>query len=100
MTADGLEVRVRATPRGGRDAVEGLETLADGRAVLKLRLRAAPEAGAANAAARRLLAKSLGRPASAVVLTAGAAARLKTFVVAGDGAALAARLAALVAQPA
>ena len=38
---DALTMRVRVTPRGGRDAVEGLDKLSDGRAVLKVRVRAA-----------------------------------------------------------
>ena len=87
-----LEVRVRVTPRGGRDALDGLDTLSDGRAVLKIRVRAAPEDGAANEAVRRTLARALGHPVSAVTLAAGAAARLKTFVVAGEGAQLAVQL--------
>ena len=33
--ADGIFVDVRLTPRGGRDAIEGIESRADGRAVLK-----------------------------------------------------------------
>jgi hypothetical protein len=85
----GLEIRVRVTPRGGRDALDGIEALSDGRAVLKLRVRAVPEDGAANEAVRRLLARTLGCPASAVRLTAGAAARVKTLLVDGDAAALA-----------
>ena len=40
--ADGIFVDVRLTPRGGRDAIEGIESRADGRAVLKARVRAAP----------------------------------------------------------
>ena len=44
----GLELRVRVTPRGGRDAIDGVEALADGRPVLKVRVRAAPADGAAN----------------------------------------------------
>lgn len=91
----GLELRVRATPRGGRDALAGVEVLADGRAVLKVRVRAAPEDGAANEAVRRVLARALGCPASAVSLAAGATARVKTFRIDGDGAALGRRLAAL-----
>jgi uncharacterized protein len=98
VTAGGLEVRVRATPRGGRDALDGIETLSDGRRALKIRVRAAPEAGAANEAARRLLAQALGQPTSAVVLTAGATARLKTFRIEGDGEALAGRLVALATE--
>ncbi|MDF2972320.1 MAG: bifunctional methylenetetrahydrofolate dehydrogenase/methenyltetrahydrofolate cyclohydrolase [Microvirga sp.] len=42
---EGLEVRVRVTPRGGRDAIDGIETLSDGRPVLKVRVRAVPEDG-------------------------------------------------------
>ncbi|MFL5336408.1 MAG: DUF167 family protein [Geminicoccaceae bacterium] len=92
---DGLEVRVRVTPRGGRDAIEGVETLADGQPVLKVRVRAAPEGGAANEGVRRLLAKALARPASAVGLEAGATARVKTYLIAGDARALAGQLALL-----
>ena len=95
VVASGVEVRVRATPRGGRDVIDGPETLADGRAVLKVRVRSAPEDGAANEAVRRVLAKALGRPASAVSLVAGAAARLKTLRVDGDPAVLCERLARL-----
>lgn len=92
---EGLEIRVRVTPKGGRDAVDGVEALSDGRPVLKVRVRAAPEDGAANEGVRRLLAKALKRPASAVSLEAGATARLKTFLVSGRGEALAQDLAAL-----
>jgi uncharacterized protein YggU (UPF0235/DUF167 family) len=92
---DGLEIHVRVTPRGGRDAIDGVDALSDGRRVLKVRVRAAPEGGAANDGVRRLLAKALRRPASAVSLEAGATARLKTFLITGDVAALAAQLALL-----
>lgn len=57
---DGLDVCLRVTPRGGRDAIVGIETLSDGRQVVKVRVRAVPEEGAANDAVRRLLAKALG----------------------------------------
>jgi uncharacterized protein YggU (UPF0235/DUF167 family) len=86
---------VRVTPRGGRDAVEGIEALSDGRPVLKIRVRAAPEEGAANEGVRRLLAKALNLPASAVRLEAGPTARLKTFLIAGEAEPLASQLAAL-----
>jgi uncharacterized protein YggU (UPF0235/DUF167 family) len=95
-----LEVRLRVTPRGGRDAIDGVEALSDGRRVLKVRVRAVPENGAANDAARRLLASALGCPVSAVDLAAGATARLKTFGVAGDPVRLAAALAAATGETA
>ncbi|MFG1417354.1 DUF167 family protein [Xanthobacter sp. V0B-10] len=88
----GIELHVRATPKGGRDALDGVALLADGRSVLKVRVRAAPEDGAATAAVARVIAQALGVPASRVVLTAGATARLKTFRVEGDPAVLAAAL--------
>jgi len=50
--ADGIFVDVRLTPRGGRDAIEGIESRADGRAVLKARVRAAPFEGEATDCAR------------------------------------------------
>ena len=89
---------MRVTPRGGRDGIDGIETLADGRRVLKVRVRAAPEEGAANEAARRVLANALRCPASAVSLAAGARVRVKLFRIAGDPAGLEAALAGLVAE--
>jgi uncharacterized protein YggU (UPF0235/DUF167 family) len=59
-----------------------METAADGRQRLKLRVRAVPEAGAANRAAAIVIAKWLGVPKSAVTLTAGDTSRAKTFFVA------------------
>ena len=81
---DGLEVRVRVTPRGGRDAIEGITALADGRRALAIRVRAVPENGAANAAVQRLIARELGLPASTVGLEAGTTARIKTFAITGE----------------
>ncbi|MEI9804305.1 MAG: DUF167 family protein [Pseudolabrys sp.] len=58
--AGGLTLAVRLTPKGGRDAIDGIETLADGRSVLKARVRAAPSEGEANDALCRLIAKAAG----------------------------------------
>lgn len=87
-TPEGLEVRVRVTPKGGRDGLDGIAQLADGRDVLKVRVRVAPEDGAANAAVGKLLAGAAGIAASQVTLVSGATARLKTFRLKGDAAAL------------
>ena len=91
---DGVEVTVRATPRGGRDAVDGVAALSDGREVLKVRVRVAPEDGAATAAVAKVVAAAAGVAASQVRLTSGATARVKTFRIAGDGPSLATKLAA------
>ncbi|MGX5733754.1 DUF167 family protein [Bosea thiooxidans] len=83
-TKEGIALAVRLTPRGGRDALDGVETLADGRAVLKARVRAAPTEGEANAALVQLLAKELRLPRSQLSIAAGATARLKTVVLEGE----------------
>ena len=89
---DGVELHVRLTPRGGRDAIDGIETLADGRKVLKARVRAVPEDGKANQALIKLIAEFCSCPSSSVSLIAGATARIKTLFIAGDGPRLAERL--------
>jgi uncharacterized protein YggU (UPF0235/DUF167 family) len=94
---DALELAVRVTPKGGRDAIEGVMALADGTCLLKVRLRAPPSGGAANAALIRLLAQALGVPQRAVSLFAGAGARIKRLKIEGPGAILAARLDAICA---
>jgi uncharacterized protein YggU (UPF0235/DUF167 family) len=92
-----LLVDVRLTPRGGRDAVEGAERLADGRAVLKARVRAVPEDGKANAALESLIAAELGIGRSQVAVVQGKTARLKTVALEGDTTRLSAGLARLLA---
>ena len=91
---DGLVLRVRVTPRSGREAIAGIHTASDGSVALAVKVRAAPEDGAANEAVCRCLAKALGRPASAVTLRAGATARIKMIAVSGEAPVLAATLAA------
>jgi uncharacterized protein (TIGR00251 family) len=94
----GLTLAVRLTPKGGRDAIDGMETLSDGRPVLKVRVRAAPSEGEANAALVGLLAKSLDVPARTVTLAAGATSRVKRVAIEGDGRLLAAKLEKLVGE--
>ena len=43
-STDGISIALRVTPRGGRDDIDGIETLANGRTVLKVRVRAIAEA--------------------------------------------------------
>jgi uncharacterized protein len=81
----GITLAVRLTPRGGRDAIDGIELLADGRRVLKVRVRAAASEGAANAALIALIAKALGVAQRDVRLVVGAAlaARLEKISAVG-----------------
>ena len=84
VIAGGIAVAVRLTPKGGRDSIDGIETLADGRAVLKARVRALPSEGEANEALCRLIAKGVGVPPRDVALIAGATARIKRLAISGD----------------
>lgn len=87
---------VRLTPKGGRDAIDGIEQRGDGRPVLKARVRAAASEGEANEALIRLLASELDVPPRNVSLLAGAAARVKRVMIAGDANELAAALERIV----
>jgi hypothetical protein len=85
---EGVSVAVRVTPRGGRDEVDGLETLANGRTVIKVRVRAIAEGGEANRAVTELLAKALGVRKAQIRILSGTTSRLKQIAIDGDGAAL------------
>ena len=74
---------VRLTPRGGRDRIDGWTTDEAGRRVLKARVAAPPVEGEANAALIRLIAKTLGRPRSAVRIVSGESARIKQVEIEG-----------------
>jgi hypothetical protein len=80
----GVSVSLRVTPRGDRDDIDGIETLANGRRVVKVRVRAIAEGGEANRAATELLAKALGVSRGSVRLLSGATSRIKQVAVDGD----------------
>ena len=89
----GLSVELQVTPGAKADRVEGVEVQADGTPVLRVRIKAPPADGKANQALVKLLAKRWGLAKSDVTLAAGATARRKRLVLAGDAEALAERLA-------
>jgi uncharacterized protein (TIGR00251 family) len=80
----GISIALRVTPRGGRDHIDGVETLANGRSVIKVRVRAIADGGEANRAVTDLLAKALGVPRARVKILSGATSRLKQIAVDGD----------------
>ncbi len=94
----GISVALRVTPRGGRDDIDGIETLADGRSVVKVRVRAVAEGGEANRAVTELLAKALHVPKARVRLLSGATSRLKQIAVDGDPRSLGEALRALTSS--
>lgn len=84
----GVRVRVRVAPKASRSVLNGVDTDADGRTYVKVRVTAAPEKGKANTAVRRLLAKSWGLAPSLLTVVSGAAVRNKTIEIEGGSAAL------------
>jgi uncharacterized protein len=87
-STEGVSIALRVTPRGGRDEIDGLETLADGRIVVKVRVRAIADGGEANRAVTELMAKALRVPKAKVRILAGATSRLKQLAIDGDPAQL------------
>jgi uncharacterized protein (TIGR00251 family) len=92
VSADGLIVTVRLTPKGGRDSIDGITRLSDGSTVLKARVAAAPTEGEANGALVRLLARRLCVAPRDVILVGGATSRIKRMLIRGDARAVAAAL--------
>ncbi len=90
-----VTIRVRLTPRGGRDRIEGWIADAKGEKRLAVRVSAAAESGKANAALVALLAEELGVAKSRVRIVSGTTARLKGIEITGDPGALTAAIAKL-----
>lgn len=90
-TGDKLLLRVRVTPKAGRDAIDGLAPTTEGPA-LKARVRAAPEDGEANAAVVACIADWLGVAKRDVAISAGHKSRVKSVVITGNPADIEQRL--------
>jgi uncharacterized protein len=83
-SADGLLVTVRLTPKAGRNSIDGMTRLSDGRAVLRARVSAAPTEGEANSALAQLIAKTLRVAPRDVTVVGGATSRIKRILIKGD----------------
>ena len=93
-----MRFRVRLTPKGGRDRIEGWWTDSAGQAALKARVAAPPEDGKANTALINLLARVLEVKKADVRIASGETSRLKTIEVDGDEKLLSARLLQVAAR--
>ncbi len=93
----GVTLSVRVSPRGGRNAVEGLAADAEGKPQLTVRVAAAPVDGEANDAVEATLARWLGVKASDVEVTGGETTRSKVVTIDGDPVALIRKLQTLTA---
>lgn len=76
-----MKLVVSIVPNSRSSEVVGWENDPRSGLVLKIRIAAPPVEGKANAAARELLAETLGLPKSAVVLERGSSSRLKMFTI-------------------
>ena len=93
----GVTLSVRVSPRGGRNAVEGLVADAEGKPQLGVRVAAAPVDGEANDAVEATLARWLGVKPREVEVTGGLTTRSKIVTIDGDPVALLRKLQALTA---
>ncbi|HXV73943.1 MAG TPA: DUF167 family protein [Sphingomonadales bacterium] len=89
---DGVVLSVRLTPGAAAERIEGLDRREGAEAALKVKVRARPEAGAANRALLALLSEKSGLQKSAFEVISGHASRRKKVLVRGDAAAIVARL--------
>ncbi len=87
-TSDGARVAVRLTPGSSANKIRGFVRAADGSTALKATVTAVPEAGKANLALLKLLAKTWKLPKTSLSVASGATARHKVVHIAGDPAAL------------
>lgn len=78
-----IRLAIKLSPGSSVERIDGWDVDADGRPVLKVRVRARPVEGEANAALLKLLAKTLGVAKSAVSLDRGGQSRLKMIRVEG-----------------
>lgn len=76
---------IKLQPGASSDRIDGWDVDAEGRPVLKVRVRARPVDGEANAALIRFLAKALGVSKSSVELARGGQSRLKIVEIASLG---------------
>ena len=93
--AAGARVSLKVTPGAGRDDVRGIEVDAADRPYLAVRVSAPPEAGKANAALIRLLARRWRIARRDLAVVSGAASRRKVLQIQGAPDALIARLEAI-----
>jgi len=91
----GVRLAVRVIPRASRTAIDGIVLDADGKPLLKVRLKAPPVDGAANKALIAFLADMLGLRKADITIRWGETGRTKLLHLAGDSAILLNRLDAL-----
>ena len=92
-----MRIRIRLTPHGRADRIDGVALAADGGRVLKVSVTAPPADNRANDALLKLLARAWRVPRRDLAIVSGATSRDKIVRIAGDPAALLARLGTAIA---
>jgi uncharacterized protein (TIGR00251 family) len=93
--ADGVRAALKVTPRAVSSGVQGIEVDGAGRGCLAVRVNAPPEAGKANAAVIKLLARRWRLPQRDLEVISGARGRRKVLQIYGAPDVLIARLQAI-----
>lgn len=90
-----VTLAVYVTPKAGKNQVVGVRTSEEGLLEVSLRVTTAPDAGAANKAMCKLLAKELGVAKSCIAIKRGETSRHKLLELDMESAALSAWVAKL-----
>lgn len=93
--AQGARAALKVTPRAASSGVQGVEVDGAGDAYLAVRVTAPPEAGKANAAVIKLLARRWRIPQRDLEVISGGSARRKVLQIHGSPDALIPRLQAI-----
>jgi uncharacterized protein (TIGR00251 family) len=80
----GVRLALKVAPRAARNELDGMVQDVEGRPLLKLRLKAPPVDGAANAALIAFLAEELGLRKADITIRSGETGRTKLLYLAGD----------------
>jgi uncharacterized protein (TIGR00251 family) len=93
--ATGARATVKGTPRASRNGVKGVAVDSAGQPHLAVRVSAPPEAGKANAALIKVLARRWRMPQGDLEVVSGAGARRKVLQIRGSPDVLIARIEAI-----
>jgi|TARA_B100000315_G_C14026139_1_gene341068 hypothetical protein len=80
----GVAIAVCLRPGASANRIDGIQSMADGKACLSVRVTAVPEKGKANQAMIKILAKAWHVPRGNLAVIAGARKRHKTLLLQGE----------------
>lgn len=96
--SDGVVLEVRVIPKASANAVQGLHESSDGVLSLKVKVRAQPEQGKANAGVIEVLSKALKVPKSRFEVVSGSTQPRKSLLIRGEASDITKKLEKLLAD--